>query len=123
VPETKFGDELRRLRRQANLTLADLADAIGTSIVYISDVERGRKNPPSPIKLKKLLAAMRQEALFPQMLALAVKSRRSVEISVENKSDEVTDMVVALARRCDEGDLTNDTIQRILRLLEKEEKE
>lgn len=114
-----FGDELRRLRKDARLSLADVADAAGCSIVHMSDVERGKKNPPSPDKIEKILKKLNQEELLPQMLLYAAQARRSVEISVEDAADDVTSMLVALARRCDEGELDADTARSIRDLLER----
>ena len=93
------------------MSLADLANTIDCSIVFMSDVERGKRNPPSPQKIRKLLAKMGEEDQLPEMLLLAAKSRQSIEICVEDKNDEVADMLVALARRCDEGNM-NDVLAR-----------
>lgn len=41
----RFGDELRRLRIEAGKTMAELAESLGISVPYLSDVERGRRNP------------------------------------------------------------------------------
>lgn len=121
--ESLFGGQLRRLRRAKELSLADLADAIKCSIVYISDVERGKRNPPSPHKIRKLLARMDEEHRLSEMLLLAAKSRQSIEISVEDKNDEVADMLVALARRCDEGSMDDDLARKIKEILDQEEAE
>jgi transcriptional regulator with XRE-family HTH domain len=118
-----FGDELRRLRRAKELSLANLADSIGCSIVYMSDVERGRRNPPGPEKIRKLLVIMGEEQRFSEMLVLAARSRQSIEISVEDKNDQVADMLVALARRCDEGSLDDELARRIKDILGEEETE
>ena len=118
--ENPFGDELRRLRRTAGLTLKDLADEIGCTIVYVSDVERGRRNPPNPKKIQKLLARMDQEDKFAELLFLAARSRQSIEISVEDKTDDVASMLVALARRCDEGSLDDEMLRQLRDILEQE---
>jgi transcriptional regulator with XRE-family HTH domain len=116
-----FGDALRRLRRAKEMSLADLADAIGCSIVYISDVERGRRNPPGLEKIRRLLDRMDEGHRFSEMLVLAARSRQSIEISVEDKNDQVADMLVALARRCDEGSLDDELARRIKEILDPEE--
>lgn len=120
MPEEKtFGTELRRLRRDAGLNLADLADAAGCSITFISEVERGRKNPPDPATIGKLLVRMGQESCYREMLVLAARARRSVEISTEGKSQEEADVLVALARSSDEGTLDPEILNEIRKLLEK----
>lgn len=118
-----FGEELRRLRRAKELSLADLADTIGCSIVYMSDIERGRRNPPSPERIRKLLAKMGEEQRLSEMLVLAARSRQSIEIPVEGKNDQVADMLVALARRCDEGSLDEELARKIKAILDQEEAE
>ena len=118
-----FGEELRRLRRAKEMSLASLADSIRCSIVFMSDVERGRRNPPDPQKISKLLEAMGEGQRLSEMLRLAAQSRRSIEISVEDKNDQVADMLVALARRCDEGSLDDEIARKIKEILGEEESE
>lgn len=40
-----FGDMLRRLRVKYNKRLSDAAASINVSLVHVSDVERGKRNP------------------------------------------------------------------------------
>lgn len=40
-----FGSWLNRSRLEAGIRLADVADALGCSVSYVSDVERGRRGP------------------------------------------------------------------------------
>ncbi|MEP0520586.1 MAG: XRE family transcriptional regulator [Hyphomicrobiales bacterium] len=47
------GDDIRALRKHRNLTLANLADALGRSIGWLSQVERGQ-NDPSVQDLRKI---------------------------------------------------------------------
>lgn len=115
-----YGEELRQLRRVTGRTLANLADALGCSIAYMSDVERGRKNPPPAEATKKLLAALGKLEHLARMLTLAAQSRKSVEISVKDKPDDVTRMVAGLARSCDEGTMDEETARKIIRLLKKD---
>ena len=44
-----LGDALRRARLEQGRTLADVARAAGVSMQYLSEVERGRKDPSSEI--------------------------------------------------------------------------
>lgn len=43
------GEELRRERRRAERTLSDVATRAGISVQYLSEVERGRKDPSSEV--------------------------------------------------------------------------
>jgi DNA-binding XRE family transcriptional regulator len=41
------GDRLRRMRRERGETLAEVARRAGISVQYLSEIERGRKEPSS----------------------------------------------------------------------------
>nr|WP_240641025.1 helix-turn-helix transcriptional regulator [Nocardioides ferulae] len=43
------GRELREERRRSGRTLSDVAGAAGISLPYLSEIERGRKEPSSEI--------------------------------------------------------------------------
>lgn len=47
-----FGSLLRQLREEKRLRQTDVANAIGVSTVYICDIEKDRRNPPSYKKLQ-----------------------------------------------------------------------
>lgn len=44
-----LGARLRHLRRERDLTLADTASHAGISVQYLSEIERGRKEPSSEV--------------------------------------------------------------------------
>ena len=46
-PRTPFGERIFQERERAQLTQQDIADSLGTSPAYISQVERGSE-PPTP---------------------------------------------------------------------------
>jgi len=69
---SEFGKELRRLRIQRDLTLADLSVPLGCSVAFLSAVERGAK-APSP----KLVQAV--EDIF----GLSHSERQAIEIAAQ----------------------------------------
>ncbi len=100
--------------------MADVAGALDCSIVYISDIERGRRNPPTRQKIRRMLKAVGKEECALEFFRLAAKSRRSIEITLKsNTGDKVTNMLVALARRADKGELDDQTAIEIAKLLAK----
>lgn len=113
----RFGTALRRLRNKRGATLKDLANAIGKTITFISEVERGNKNPPSELDIKKLLNALDATDQLGEMLHLADVSRRSVELELADKREDVAEMLAALARRCDENSIDDETARKISQLL------
>ena len=52
--EQRFGEVLRQLRREAELTLGDLARLLDVSTVYVSDVERGNRKPFTRVRILKI---------------------------------------------------------------------
>ena len=73
----KFGPFLRELREKRKLRQEDLAKAINVSIVYICDIEKGRRNPPDVDKLRilerQLGLSNKEKAMFYDMAGLERK--------------------------------------------------
>jgi transcriptional regulator with XRE-family HTH domain len=54
--KSEFGSYLRELRRAAGLTLKQVETKAQVSNAYLSQIERGLRNPPHPEILKRLAA-------------------------------------------------------------------
>lgn len=48
-----FGNYLKKLRTMKGLRQVDLAEEIGISVVYVCDIEKGRRYPPDLLRLRK----------------------------------------------------------------------
>lgn len=53
-----FGEFICRKRISHDITLRAMADRMGVSAVYISDVEKGRRNAPDMEKLEKIASIL-----------------------------------------------------------------
>jgi transcriptional regulator with XRE-family HTH domain len=53
----QLGEVLRKLRKERGLSLRDVQDRVGISNSYLSQVERGSREPPSPKFLRRLSEA------------------------------------------------------------------
>lgn len=75
-----LGEYLREQRRQAQLSLRQLADAAGVSNPYLSQIERGLRKPSADI-LQQLAKALRisAETLYVQAGILDERERDEVE--------------------------------------------
>ncbi len=51
---TNFGEFLQRKREESKITLRKMADMLGFSAPFLSDVEKGRRNPPELSKLEQI---------------------------------------------------------------------
>lgn len=117
--QPRFGVLLREWRRQKGLTLVDVADAAGISIVHMSDIERSRRNPPGEDTIRAIARRLGQESEVERLLALAALQRGSVEIPLAQKRNppELAETLVALARRCDQGDVDGEFVAALKDLL------
>jgi transcriptional regulator with XRE-family HTH domain len=76
-----LGEFLREQRRNAQLSLRQLADAAGVSNPYLSQIERGLRKPSAEI-LQQLAKALRisAETLYVQAGILDERDRDGVEV-------------------------------------------
>jgi transcriptional regulator with XRE-family HTH domain len=52
---TPFGERMRRLRAERNITLKEMADAIGVSSAYLSALEHGKRGRPGWHLIQRIL--------------------------------------------------------------------
>lgn len=79
--QSKFGEAIRKARRAADLTLGTLADKIGISPGYLSDIEQGRKAPPSGDAVARFAEALVMDLNL--LSQLAAESRGAFKLLVE----------------------------------------
>lgn len=99
---SKFGHYLRELRKQAGLTLREIEDRTGISNSYLSQLENGYIDQPSPRNLQKLAEAygISYESLMTQAGYLAPREeaasggpRRAAFNIIADLSDEEVEEV------------------------------
>lgn len=114
MPE-RFGDLLRKLRRNAGKTLGDVARLLGVSVVYVSDVERGNRKPFSNERIIQISNFL-GEPPDPLMEA-ADWERGFIEYDIRKarplEADVVGGLVAGLAR----GGVTDDQLRNIKEIL------
>lgn len=118
---TTFGKELRKVRIDLELTLADLADKVGMSAAYISALETGRK-PVPPTFVGKLEGVLTLDQVTIKRLEKAADESRekNVVISLHGKDEFSKRLAVAFARRLD--DMSGREVKDFLNLLEPDKK-
>lgn len=55
--QTAMGEVIRRVRQERSVTLKALAARAGLSVVYLGEIERGKKYPSAPV-LERLAVAL-----------------------------------------------------------------
>ena len=53
---TPFGERLRNLRSERDITLKQMSQAVGVSAAYLSALEHGRKGRPSWYLIQRIIA-------------------------------------------------------------------
>jgi transcriptional regulator with XRE-family HTH domain len=105
-----FGELIRSSRRRLDKSLQDVADALGVTAVYVSEVERG-KRPPFTIERLSALAQV-LELDLDRLRAAAWAEKRMIEWDPSTASDKQVQALVALAR----GGLSESQLDEILEI-------
>lgn len=109
----RFGEEVRRARQRSEISLKTVAEALQFSVPYLSDIERGFRNPPAPAKIRIWAEII---ALDPdRLIEIAEKDRPTIELPIAGQSDAKAEIAYSLARAWE--DLTPEDEERLLREL------
>lgn len=116
---TSFGKELRKLRIEHGELMKDMAKNLGVTVSHLSAVENGKRNVPrSWINDIGELYNLSTEQ-FEKLEDSFYEAQQSVEISLENQSQEDMDVLFALARHY--ADLDSDDKRKIFNILKNKE--
>ena len=115
--EMKFGEKLRQLRKEQNITLQQVADVIGVSESYLSQVERGEKAPLTPKRLVQVLWYLECSHYLKPMLRMSIVERGTVEFDYVEGS-QMMDILIRLSIMQATGDYDEAKMQQILTILE-----
>jgi transcriptional regulator with XRE-family HTH domain len=112
-----FGEYLRALRKNAGLSQRELAEQAGIDFTYLSKIENARVEPPAEATLRALARALASDP--EELLARARKMPPDLKRLVALGSPEKA----LLLRRIAQTPMTEERVQRMLRLLEEAEGE
>lgn len=119
----KFIDEKRRGRGAdgKDILLKDIANAMGTTATYLSDIVKGRRNPPEMpllLKIADILNLTQDEQA--EMFDLAGRERNEAAPDLpEYIMDEKLPHVRAALRRANDKGLGDDFWKRVYEAIEK----
>jgi len=94
-----FGRYLRDLRVRTGMRMKTLADEMGWTSVYVSDIERGRRNPPSPENIVRIAEILGVDSS--KLLDLANTEKKRVVLDLDEDSPIRMDFALMLARSWD----------------------
>lgn len=95
------------------LNLADVADEVGVSIAYVSQVERGSKLPPSDYIIVKWLELLGAAGEIERFRKLAAKHDRTMRINTTGKSQRATLAFAALARAYEQNSASDALWEKV----------
>lgn len=118
MPE-RFGDLLRKKRREAGKTLGDLHRLLGISVVYLSDVERGNRKPLSNDRILKIAEYFGQDAT--DLIEAADWERGVIEYDIKNARPLEADVVGGLVSGLARGGISDEQLLTIQEILKKKD--
>ena len=117
--EKTFGTFIKEKRLEKGINLRKLAELLVLAPAYISDIENGNRNSPSPDKMEKLVEVLGlNEDERNEMYDLAAKDRDNTvapDISQYVKSNDLVRVALRKARNLNLGE------QEWLKIIEKME--
>jgi transcriptional regulator with XRE-family HTH domain len=111
----RFGDLLRKLRRNADKTLGDVARALGISVVYVSDVERGNRNPFSTERILKVAEFLKADA--EPLIAAAERENGFIEYDLRKAPPLEAHVVGGLIHGLARGGVSEEQLEKIQEIL------
>lgn len=117
----EFGAFIARKRLEKDIKLRPIAEKLGVSITYLSDIIKGRRNPPDIDGLEKLAQALNlNEQERGEMLDLAGRERKQVSPDLPDyiMDESLPNVRVALRRAKSQG-LGDDFWQEVNQIIDK----
>jgi len=111
-----FGREVRKLRIDAGLLLATMADALGKSPSYLSSVETGRK-PAGDDLVEATIKFFAKHGHDASVLRSAAKQDKK-EVSIDQLHAEERNLMFALARMFPDSKSPADRERNLVRIQE-----
>ena len=117
----EFGAFIARKRLEKDIKLRPIAEKLGVSVTYLSDIINGRRNPPDIDGLEKLAQALNlNEQEREEMLDLAGRERKQVSPDLPDyiMDESLPNARVALRRAKSQG-LGDDFWQEVNQIIDK----
>lgn len=110
----EFGEFIRNKRLSEGLTLKAVANRIGISMSYLSDIERGNRNPINGIKFDSLCKALLLSRKEKEILRMIVcNDRNYVILSLTKRNKIEKEIALMLKVIWDDRELKEDDLKEI----------
>ncbi len=103
---------IKESRKAQRRPLSEVAEEVGISVSYLSNLEQGHRPPPAREVVERIALALNRDVLSD--LGLAAASRRAVEFEVpEDAHSARARAAAALARAWDDDEMLETVIKTI----------
>lgn len=124
----KFGKFVTKRRKDKGLSLRKMADLVGFSPAYWSDIEKGRRNPPNIDKLEEIAEILNlSQEEKENMIDMASEDRDEIPMDLPEyiKGSELARTALRKAKQLNEAkgkkDITEKAWEEFIKALEEEE--
>lgn len=119
----EFGAFIARKRIEKDVKLKPIAESMGVSVTYLSDIIKGRRNPPDMEGLEALAKALNLDKVeTEEMFDLAGRDRNQVSPDLpEYIMDEALPSARVALRRAKNANLGDDFWQEVNKLIDKKD--
>lgn len=117
----EFGAFIARKRLEKDVKLKPIAESMGVSVTYLSDIIKGRRNPPDMDGLEALAKALNlNQDEREEMFDLAGRDRNQVSPDLPNYiMDEALPSARVALRRAKNQNLGDDFWQEVNKIIDK----
>ncbi|HEK9983027.1 TPA: helix-turn-helix transcriptional regulator [Streptococcus equi subsp. zooepidemicus] len=118
----EFGAFIARKRLEKDIKLKSIAEKLGVSVTYLSDIIKGRRNPPDIDRLESIAAVLNlNDVERNEMFDLAGRERNQVSPDLpEYIMDETLPSVRVALRRAKSQSLGEDFWQEVNKIIDKQ---
>ena len=117
----EFGAFIARKRIEKDVKLKPIAESMGVSVTYLSDIIKGRRNPPDMEGLEALAKALNLDKVeTEEMFDLAGRDRNQVSPDLPDYiMDEAIPSARVALRRAKSQNLGDDFWQEVNKIIDK----
>lgn len=119
----EFGAYIARKRLEKDVKLKPIADKLGVSVTYLSDIIKGRRNPPNYEGLKAIAEALHlTQKEFDEMVELVADEKEQLAPDLpEYYRDEDRPHARVALRRAKNANLGDDFWVEVNKMIDKRE--
>jgi len=101
---SKFGDFITEKRKASGISLRGMAEELGIAAPYLSDIEKGRRNPPNIEMLEKIVSMLKlSDVERDTMFDYAGEERNEVSPDLPEYIMDMPEARTALRKARDQG--------------------